>query len=83
MELRLPPLLDKRAVGQESYTLCGGVETITHRENGVMDEEELNEGTAAFTDESGGWSLACEIQRRTLVSGLCQGWTSASPIPYR
>lgn len=42
IELRLPPPLDKRDVGEGSYT-CGGVETITHSENGVGDEEEWSE----------------------------------------
>lgn len=62
-EWRLPPPLDKWAIGEGSCTLCGGEETIIHGENGVTDEEEWNEGTAAFPDESGGWSLTSEIQR--------------------
>lgn len=44
LEPRLPPPLDKWAVEEGSYT-CGGVETITHRGNGVGDEEEWKEGT--------------------------------------
>lgn len=44
IKLRLPPPLDKRDVAEGSYT-CGGVETITHSENGVGDEEEWSEET--------------------------------------
>lgn len=35
---------------------------------------------AVFTDESSGWSLACEIQRGMAL--VYQGWSSASPDLY-
>lgn len=65
VQCRLPPPLDKWAAGEGSYALHGEEETIMHGENGVVDEE-VGRGeqiAAACTDESGGWSLACEIQR--------------------
>ena len=54
MEWRLPPPLDKRAVGEGSYTSCRGEETIIHRENGVVDEEEWDEGN--------GWQLLSQMK---------------------
>lgn len=43
-EWRYPPPLDKRAVREESNTLCREEETVIHGENGVVDEEEWDEG---------------------------------------